>query len=57
MKGTNVRGQKRTSVRGQGKVRNTKVPIYMAFSRRGKARNQKVPDIILNEFEKLNLKF
>ena len=51
MKETNVRGQKRTSVRGQGKVRNTKVPIYMALSRRGKVRNLKIPDIILSEFE------
>ena len=51
MKETNVRGQNRTSVRGHGKVRNLKVPIYMALSVRGKARNQKVPDIILNEFQ------
>ena len=51
MKGTNVLLQKRTSVRGQGKVRNLKVPIYIGAFALGKARNQKVPDIILNEFE------
>ena len=51
MKETSVLLQKQTSVRGQGKVRNLKVPIYRRFCGGGKARNQKVPDIILNEFE------